>query len=126
MPSTCAVRPTSGQLPARAVRSDHTLACCRSVARVRRILAASWFLLPGFGIIDLTVTWNPDWPQVLEAGWGLFISFFVGIPFAAIALRPVPPRAAAVQLYVAAAAILNLRGRGRRGPLTLVIHGEVS
>jgi hypothetical protein len=65
------------------------------------IFAISWFLVPGFGITDLTVTWNPDWPQVLEAGWGVFMTFFVGVPFAAIAIRPAPPPAAAIQLYVA-------------------------
>ena len=34
------------------------------------LFAVSWFVLPGFAVIDLSVTWNADWPQVLEAGWG--------------------------------------------------------
>lgn len=66
------------------------------------VFAATWFVFPGFGLIDLTVTWDPDWPQVLEAGWGLFMTFFVGVPFVAIASRRNPPPAAAIQLYVAA------------------------
>lgn len=56
--------------------------------------------------VDLLVTWAPDWPQVLEAGWGLFMTFFVGVPFAAVAVRRSPPRAAAVQLYVAATTLV--------------------
>jgi hypothetical protein len=33
------------------------------------LFAVSWVVLPGFGAIDLAVTWSADWPQVLEAGW---------------------------------------------------------
>ena len=77
---------------------------------VRRFLAGlfalSWFGFPGFGLIDLSVTWDPDWPQMLEAGWGLYMTLFVGIPFTAIAVRPRAAAAAAVQLYVAAGALI--------------------
>ena len=33
------------------------------------LFAFSWIVLPGFGAIDLSVTWDPEWEQVLEAGW---------------------------------------------------------
>jgi hypothetical protein len=29
--------------------------------------ALSWWVFPGFGVIDLSVTWDPGWPVVLEA-----------------------------------------------------------
>jgi hypothetical protein len=44
----------------------------RVFAVVRRVLAgffAILFTFSGFGLIDLTVTWNAEWPQVLEAAW---------------------------------------------------------
>ena len=43
------------------------------VAALRAIaglFALSWIVVPGFGAIDLAVTWSSDWLQVLEAGWG--------------------------------------------------------
>ena len=63
------------------------------------------WLVPGFGAIDLTVTWDPDWPQVLEAGWGVFFSFLVAVPLLLVAVRPSTARPAVVQLAVAAAAL---------------------
>ena len=75
----------------------------------RRVLAAvfalTWLLFPGFGLIDLSVTWDPSWARVLEAGWGVFFTVLVGAAFVAVAVslrRAVGP---AVQLYVAAAAL---------------------
>lgn len=50
------------------------------------LFALSWVVLPGFGAIDLSVTWNAEWPQVLEAGWGLFASVIVGASFARVAV----------------------------------------
>ena len=60
------------------------------------VFALSWLVLPGFGVIDLSVTWNADWPQVLEAGWGLFATVIVAavatlsdrIPVAPLRDRP--------------------------------------
>jgi hypothetical protein len=52
------------------------------------VFAVSWCVLPGFGVIDLSVTWNAEWPQVLEAGWGLFATVIVGASFAWLAVRP--------------------------------------
>ena len=77
--------------------------------RAMRILAAlfafGWIVLPGFGAIDLTVTWSDDWPQVLEAGWGLYFTVLVGVPFVLAAVRPQASRPVVGQL-VAAAVVL--------------------
>lgn len=75
-------------------------------ARVVAVVSAlGWLVLPGFGLIDLAVTWSPEWPQVLEAGWGLFFSVIVAGPFVLVALRPDRLRAAAAQLGVAVGAL---------------------
>lgn len=78
--------------------------------RMRRIVlrtcaglfAVSWIVLPGFGAIDLAVTWSADWPQVLEAGWGLFATVIVGSAFVLVAMRPRATSTAIAQLIVAA------------------------
>ena len=31
------------------------------------LFAATWLLLPGFGLVDLSVSWDPDWPVVQSA-----------------------------------------------------------
>ena len=69
------------------------------------VLAAGWLVLPGFGLVDLSVTWSQDWPQVLEAGWGVFFTILVGAPFLLLAIRPRSSAPALVQLVVAAAAL---------------------
>lgn len=70
------------------------------------LFALSWLIIPGFGLIDLSVTWSPDWPVMLEAGWGLFFSVFVGLAFLVVALFPKRSGGAAVvQLYVATVAL---------------------
>jgi hypothetical protein len=81
------------------------------MAVVRRVLAGvfalTWFIWPGYGLVDLSVTWDPEWPQVLEAGWGLYMTVFVGVPFTVIAVGKGASRlAAATQLYVAACALI--------------------
>jgi len=74
----------------------------RVAARVLSgLFAVSWFVLPGFGVIDLSVTWNADWPQVLEAGWGLFATVIVGASFARLAVRPGEAVPAVAQLLAA-------------------------
>ena len=65
------------------------------------MFAISWLVLPGFGLIDLSVTWDADWPQVLEAGWGLFATAIVGAAFLLLAVRPRVSMPAAAQLVVA-------------------------
>jgi hypothetical protein len=65
------------------------------------LFAVSWLVLPGFGLIDLSVTWNADWPQVLEAGWGLFATAIVAAAFVLIAVWPRAATAGTAQLVVA-------------------------
>lgn len=65
------------------------------------LFAVSWLVLPGFGVIDLSVTWSADWPQVLEAGWGLFATVIVGAAFALVAVRPRVAVSGVLQLVVA-------------------------
>lgn len=69
------------------------------------LFAVSWIVLPGFGAIDLAVTWSADWPQVLEAGWGLFATVIVGAAFLLVAVRPRATPSAVAQLAVAAVAL---------------------
>jgi hypothetical protein len=66
----------------------------------------TWWGLPGFGVIDLTVTWDPEWPVMLEAGWGVLFTVGVGLPFLVTAVRPNLARAALAQLYVVTAALV--------------------
>jgi hypothetical protein len=70
------------------------------------LFALSWIVFPGFGAIDLSVTWNEDWPQVLEAGWGLFSTVIVAVPFVLVTLRPRATPSAVAQLAVAALALV--------------------
>jgi hypothetical protein len=75
-------------------------------ARLVAVLAAAAFLVfPGFGLIDLTVTWDADWPQVLEAGWGVCFTGLVAIPLLGVALVPRRVLAAQHELLVVAAAL---------------------
>jgi hypothetical protein len=71
-----------------------------------RILAAvfalGWLTVPGFGLIDFAFAWAPDWPQVLEAGWGVYFTLLVGAPFVLVAVWPDRLAVAAVQLTIAA------------------------
>ena len=86
----------------------------RDHAPVRRIasrlvaglFAVTWLVLPGFGLADLAVSWDPDWPVVLEASWGVFMTVLVAGSFAAVAVRPSATAAAQVVLSVVAAAWL--------------------
>jgi hypothetical protein len=79
--------------------------------------ALTWLVFPGFGLIDLSVTWDPDWPVVLEASWGVFMTVLVGGSFLAVALRPRRPVPAAVTLLVALLAMLLSVVLGLEAPL---------
>jgi hypothetical protein len=74
-----------------------------------RILAAvfalGWLVLPGFGLIDFAFAWAADWPQVLEAGWGVYFTFLVGAPFVLVAVRPGRLPVSVVQLAIATAVL---------------------
>lgn len=89
------------------------------MSRTRRIVVrclagvyALLWLLPGFAIIDLTVTWDRSWPVMLEAGWGLLFGALVAAPFAALVVVPDTPAAVlqliTVCLSIALAATLSL------------------
>ena len=72
-----------------------------AVRAIASLFAVSWIVLPGFGAIDLAVTWSSDWPQVLEAGWGLFSTVIVGAAFVLLAVRPRRSKSVALQLALA-------------------------
>jgi hypothetical protein len=75
--------------------------------RVLAVLSAlTWLLLPGFGLVDLSVSWDPAWPVVLEASWGLFTTVLVAGSFLAVAIRPQRSASALLVLLVALAALL--------------------
>ena len=102
-------------------------ACSRAVrlivVRVLAVLCAlTWLVLPGFGLIDLSVTWDPDWPVVLEASWGLFMTVLVGGSFLAVAVRPSRAAPATVTLLVAAGLDARL-GRRRAGVAAARVRG---
>jgi hypothetical protein len=84
----------------------------RTVVRCLAGIYALLWLLPGFAIIDLTVTWDPSWPVMLEGGWGLMFGALVAAPFAALVLEPERPAAilqlTAVCISIALAAALSL------------------
>ena len=66
----------------------------------------TWWVLPGMGVIDLGVTWDPDWPVMLEAGWGLLFTVGLGLPFLVTAIRSGLARPALLQLYAVTASLL--------------------
>ena len=51
------------------------------------VLALGWLVWPGFALIDLSVTWDPAWSRVLEAGLAIFVGGFLGIPLGVAAVR---------------------------------------
>lgn len=57
----------------------------RGVALVMALTALVW---PGYGLIDLSDTWNADGQPVLAGGWGLFLSVLVAVPFLVVVVRP--------------------------------------
>ena len=81
------------------------------------LFAASWITFPGFGLVDLAVTWSSDWPQVLEAGWGLFFTVLVGAAFVSVAVRPRAAGPPVAQLAVATLALAVSVVAGREAPL---------
>ena len=85
------------------------------------LFAVSWIVLPGFGVIDLSVTWSSDWPQVLEAGWGLFFTVLVGVAFVAVAVRPGSSGTPVAQLAVATFALAVSVVAAREAPLVWVL-----
>src|SRR6185312_14076347 len=71
------------------------------VTRLLAVLfALTWLVFPGFGLIDLSVSWDEDWPVVLEAGWGAVMTVLVGGSFLAVAVRPTRTAPALAMLLV--------------------------
>jgi hypothetical protein len=113
---------TGGSLPFRGPVGDHAPVRLLAVRLLAvRLLAAfsalTWLVFPGFGLIDLSVTWDPDWPVVLEASWGVFMTVLVGGSLLAVAVRPRRPAPAAVTLLVALLAMLVSVVLGLEAPL---------
>jgi hypothetical protein len=79
---------------------------------VATFFALTWLVFPGFGLTDLSVTWDPDWPVVLEASWGVFMTVLVGGSFLALAVRPVRAAPATVTLDVALVTMLVAAAAG--------------
>jgi hypothetical protein len=92
-----------------------------AVRIVAAFFALTWLVLPGFGLTDLSVTWDPDWPVVLEASWGLFMTVLVGSPFVAVALAPHRTAPAQATLVVAFATMLVAVVAGLEMPLLLFV-----
>ncbi|MEV6924959.1 hypothetical protein AB0M46_10670 [Dactylosporangium sp. NPDC051485] len=69
------------------------------------VFAVSWLIFPGFGVIDLSVTWDPGWLVALEAGWGLMFTVLVAAAFVRVAVRPRRSAPAVVQLLCVAATL---------------------
>lgn len=70
------------------------------------LFALSSLVVPGWGAIDLSVSWDPRWDTVLAAGWGVYFSVLVAVPFLVIAVRPSIAAPAVWTLYVAAGCLL--------------------
>lgn len=68
-------------------------------------MALLWLVFPGFGLTDLAVTWNPDWPVMLEAGWGMLVTAGLGSPMVISAWRPHLASLCLVQLSVVSASL---------------------
>lgn len=89
-----------------------------TAARALAVLwTLTWLLLPGFGLIDLSVSWDEDWAVVLEASWGITMTVLVGGSFLAVAVRPRGARPAWATLGVTSAAWLVAVVAGLEWPL---------
>ncbi len=88
-----------------------------SVRVLALLCALTWLVLPGSGLIDLSVTWDPAWPVVLEASWGGFMTVLLGGSFLVVAVRPQASAPALMVLVVALAALLLSAAAGLEWPL---------
>src|SRR3954447_23539300 len=77
------------------------------IARGAAVLfALTWLIRPGWGVIDLSVSWSAAWNPVLSGGWGLFFSVLVAAPFLVVAVRPGAAAPAVWTILVAAGSLL--------------------
>lgn len=86
----------------------------RLLAGVFAALALVW---PGYGVIDLSDTWNPDGVPVLSGGWGLFFTVLVAVPFAVVAAVPARAAPAVWVLVLAWVALAVCALASAEGPL---------
>src|SRR4051812_40487537 len=86
------------------------------------VFAAGWITFPGWAGPDMIASWSPDWPQVLEGGWGIYSAVIVAVPFIALGLSQ-SRRAAVMQLAVAASAYAVSAVAGREPRLLWVAAG---
>ncbi|WP_344619099.1 hypothetical protein [Dactylosporangium salmoneum] len=84
------------------------------------VFAVSWLVFPGFGLIDLSVTWDPEWLVALEAGWGLMFTVFVAAAFVRVAVRPRRSAPAVAQLLCVAVTLAVSAAASLEWPLVLV------
>jgi hypothetical protein len=77
-----------------------------AVRAVSLFFALTWLWFPGFGLVDLWATRDPGFAVVLEAGWGLFFSVIVAVPFLHIAFLLRRSGPAVAQLWVAVACLV--------------------
>lgn len=70
---------------------------------VAGFFALTWLVFPGFGLVDLGVTWDPDWAVVLNASWGTFMTVLVGGSFLTVAAVPTRPAPALATFAVSLA-----------------------
>ena len=78
--------------------------------RVAAVVAALFWSVPFFGLVDLATIVAPGefLPSVpLEASWGAFFTSIVAGAFVGVAVRPLDRIAPAVQLLIAAAALVG-------------------
>lgn len=70
------------------------------------VFAVSWLIPPGWGAVDLGVTWDADWETILEGSWGLFFTVGTALPFVVIGCLPRCAGPAFAQLWLVATALL--------------------
>jgi hypothetical protein len=76
------------------------------VRGVALVMALTALVVPGYGLIDLSDTWNAGGQPVLAGGWGLFFSVLVAVPFLVVAVRPHRAAPAIWTLWIACASVL--------------------
>jgi hypothetical protein len=96
------------------------------IVRVAARLIAALFALmavgfPGFGAIDLSVSWSTDWNPVLAGGWGLFFTVVIGAPFLVVAAVPHYAAPAVWALWLALSALAVSAVVSLEGPLALFL-----
>ena len=65
------------------------------------VFALSALVWPGYGAIDLAVSWDRDRLVVLEAAWGLFFTLLVAVPLLVIGFVPRRTKVARFELVLA-------------------------